>query len=681
MLNYNKKNRFSLLLILLLFSTNLYAQFTVVENFRGNNLSGSIVSGGDAYLTSGIDDPVNNGWLRLTKDDAYQKGFAYVSTSFPSTMGIYIEFEYKTWRTKSDSNNGGDGFSVFLFDGNTSPFQIGAYGGSLGYAQLVSGSINLSGLAGAYLGVGFDEYGNFGRNNEGKNGGVNSLIPNSIVLRGPKNPPASLLPYHYLTHKQLQTSSSADGVNSMDYNVATSTRPNDANFYRKVKIFIETIGTPALPKYKIRVLWRTSPNGADIEHINYDTTDPIPNVLKLGFAASTGGAINMHEIRNVIITTTGGVRVQKEVDKATALPNENLTYTVNVYNDTMTPITNLGLSDVLKGANGNVLASSDFELNSVTFNNNGNSGSTATGFVSGTPKTLGLTNPFSTTMNLATNSFASFTVVGKVKAIPTGEKIINNASIDVSGINIIDADKTNNTFSVSTDILNPSVDLKVEKGVDNNGNALTSGNVYNILVSNMSSTDKPATKIVTVTDNIPAGNTVTSISASGWTIANTGNNYTFSRSDVLNSSYSYPPITINITPIGYGPWTNTANLTYTDDTNLTNNSSSVVLKPIVCFNDPKLGGSNNDTKVGITLLKRAGIQNSDNWPMVRKSGHIAMESNTQGFVLTRMTTAQLNAIKIANNAVEGMLSYDTDVNCLKIYTAGDWKCFNTPDCP
>jgi hypothetical protein len=197
----------------------------------------------------------------------------------------------------------------------------------------------------------------------------------------------------------------------------------------------------------------------------------------------------------------------------------------------------------------------------------------------------------------------------------------------------------------------------------------------------MSSTDKPATKIVTVTDNIPAGNTVTSISASGWTIANTGNNYTFSRSDVLNSSYSYPPITINITPIGYGPWTNTANLTYTDDTNLTNNSSSVVLKPIVCFNDPKLGGSNNDTKVGITLLKRAGIQNSDNWPMVRKSGHIAMESNTQGFVLTRMTTAQLNAIKIANNAVEGMLSYDTDVNCLKIYTAGDWKCFNTPDCP
>jgi hypothetical protein len=103
--------------------------------------------------------------------------------------------------------------------------------------------------------------------------------------------------------------------------------------------------------------------------------------------------------------------------------------------------------------------------------------------------------------------------------------------------------------------------------------------------------------------------------------------------------------------------------------------------PCACYNDPKTGGFNNDTKVGITLLKRAGAQNADNWPMVRKSGHIALESNTQGFVVTRMTTAQLTAIKTANNAVEGMMSYDTDAKCLKIYDGTDWKCFNTPSCP
>ncbi len=99
-----------------------------------------------------------------------------------------------------------------------------------------------------------------------------------------------------------------------------------------------------------------------------------------------------------------------------------------------------------------------------------------------------------------------------------------------------------------------------------------------------------------------------------------------------------------------------------------------------CFNDAATGGSNHDTKLGITLLKRAG-ETSSSWPMVRKSGHIALESNTRGLVVTRLTTAELNAIKTAGNAVEGMMSYDTTASCLKIYSEGDWKCFNMPSCP
>jgi len=99
-----------------------------------------------------------------------------------------------------------------------------------------------------------------------------------------------------------------------------------------------------------------------------------------------------------------------------------------------------------------------------------------------------------------------------------------------------------------------------------------------------------------------------------------------------------------------------------------------------CFNVAATGGSNHDTKLGITLLKRAG-ETSSSWPMVRKSGHIALESNTRGLVVTRLTTAELNAIKTAGNAVEGMMSYDTTASCLKIYSEGDWKCFNMPSCP
>ena len=98
----------------------------------------------------------------------------------------------------------------------------------------------------------------------------------------------------------------------------------------------------------------------------------------------------------------------------------------------------------------------------------------------------------------------------------------------------------------------------------------------------------------------------------------------------------------------------------------------------ICFNPISTIALGPDTETGITLLKRAGAGNSDNWPMIRKSGHIALESNTKGFVITRMPTTGL--INIASPQ-EGMMIFDTTAKCLKIYSDGSWKCFNTPGCP
>ena len=562
-------------LFLFLFSFTLQAQFTITENFKGSSVGSNIILGGNpaASLTSGVSDPVNNGWLRLTSDATNQRGFAYINTSFPSSQGIYIEFDYKTWRSRYDSYNGADGFSVFLFNAATPTFSIGAFGGSLGYAQRNSES----GLAGGWLGIGFDEYGNYAINSEGKKGGMGEGVkPNSIVLRGPA---AHSEPYRYLAGKQLQTSAISNGETSIDYNTTTSTRPTDANFFRRVKIYIEPIGTPTNPKYRIRVIWRTSPTGSDIEHINYETTDAIPTLLKMGFAASTGGGFNYHEVRNLMITTTGGVRVQKEVDKDNALPNENLTYTIKVQNETMNAISNLVLTDTIKDGNGNAISLSNFQISSITFNNNGNSGNTATGYTSGVAKISGFTNPFTTTMQLAGNSNATFTIVGKINSIPTVGILKNSVGLNVSNIGMTDPDLTNNYSSASTIVLNPNVDLKIEKGVDNNGIALSGGNSYTIVVSNLSSNNKPAnaSKPVSVTDVIPAGLTFESSTHTGWTRTNSGNTYTFTRTDALNSQYAYPPITIVVKPTGAGPWTNTANLTYADDTNSSNNSSSALL--------------------------------------------------------------------------------------------------------
>jgi len=98
-----------------------------------------------------------------------------------------------------------------------------------------------------------------------------------------------------------------------------------------------------------------------------------------------------------------------------------------------------------------------------------------------------------------------------------------------------------------------------------------------------------------------------------------------------------------------------------------------------CLENGVTTGTALDTKTGITTQGRAGAS-ADNWPMVRKGGFLALESNTKPFVITRSTTANLANI---TNPVEGMMVYDTTENCLKIYVnaANGWKCFNKKTCP
>ena len=102
-----------------------------------------------------------------------------------------------------------------------------------------------------------------------------------------------------------------------------------------------------------------------------------------------------------------------------------------------------------------------------------------------------------------------------------------------------------------------------------------------------------------------------------------------------------------------------------------------------CYNDPS-SITGVDTKHGITLLQRAGghdrgdVSNSTDWPMIRKSAHTVLESNTKGFVITRMASPETT---IGSDAEEGMMVYDTDDNCLKIYDGAAWSCFVNPSCP
>lgn len=101
----------------------------------------------------------------------------------------------------------------------------------------------------------------------------------------------------------------------------------------------------------------------------------------------------------------------------------------------------------------------------------------------------------------------------------------------------------------------------------------------------------------------------------------------------------------------------------------------------ICYNPVVTAGTRLTTSHGITSLNRAGAANS-NWPMVRNGAWTALEAKTKGFVLNRLTTAQIAAIPTAN-LIEGMMVYNTSSDCLQINTDGTaagWKCFDTQTC-
>ncbi|MFC6268923.1 Ig-like domain-containing protein [Frigoriflavimonas asaccharolytica] len=106
-------------------------------------------------------------------------------------------------------------------------------------------------------------------------------------------------------------------------------------------------------------------------------------------------------------------------------------------------------------------------------------------------------------------------------------------------------------------------------------------------------------------------------------------------------------------------------------------SADTAVNNCVCYNDPNTTTAGEETNHGITLLKRAGEENG-NWPMIRKSAHTVLESNTKGFVITRATTTEITNILLPQ---DGMMVYDTVAKCLKLYDGSDWSCFVTPTCP
>jgi len=272
---------------LLVASQAAHAQFPINESFTDATTPNFTLGVGGATLTGTAAEP---GYLRLTSAGNDQAGYAIFNSSFPSVKGFSISFEFFSY---GGTPTGADGLSVFLVDAfGTDPtkneFSIGAYGGSLGYAQIDNTKATLPGVSKGYLGIGLDEFGNYSLANEGRQGGV-GFRPQAVALRGAGS---GMSGYEYLT-----------GSNTLPFtlNVPTARAQPGSPDYRKAYLYVLPVkgANGVITGYSITIRLQ---HGRTVTTTTNEFVVPTPpSNLRVGFAGSTGDYTNIHEVRNLAI--------------------------------------------------------------------------------------------------------------------------------------------------------------------------------------------------------------------------------------------------------------------------------------------------------------------------------------------------------------------------------------------
>jgi len=335
-----------------------------------------------------IPDPVGNGALRLTNGlPNYHESGAIVSTTpFDASSGVQITFKTVAYEGNSGGSggDGADGISFFLLDASkyaAGSGLLGSWGGSLGYS--CSNKNNpYTGQIGAYIGLGIDEYGNF--LNGGSNGsggyydntatgvahtlwGSNNYQWNRIGLRGAGNVawswlstnsatsqyyPSTLTPAQQATAVQTTCETGvlwnfSNPSNPINTGIAVpggdyAPIPNgSAVLPRGLTIANESATTrgQATPIYYVLKIDNTgllslaySYGGGALTQVltNQSITasnGALPTQLLFGFAGSTGGSDNVHEILCFQAEPTD----QSDASTTVNLPLDKLVTTAQVY--------------------------------------------------------------------------------------------------------------------------------------------------------------------------------------------------------------------------------------------------------------------------------------------------------------------------------------------------------------
>ena len=471
----------------------------------GNNLTanpgltaGSTPNPNGVIPILGIGDPPGAGTLRLTSNAFNQAAFVIYNNPISATEGLRVTFDYYAYNrgTIADVNGaleGADGISFFLIDGTATPTKAGGFGGSLGYAQNTSPPApTIPGIVGGYLGVGLDEFGNYSSSVAGgKQGGFSTKQPDSLALRGSES-----TTYNFLTNTSI-----AIGIDKPLETVRTNAK-------RRVQVTLSPPNSPTPNRLSVAfdlngdTIFDANETLLDIPNVA-DINGVVPPTFKFGFAASTGGNSNIHEVNNVLVesidtpTLVADVSIVKK-GPLVATPNSTITYTIISTNNGPSSAQSVLIQDPLPPAL--TFVSAD---NGGTFN----------------PVTKTVTWPAIPT--LANGESVTRTITATVPAtLATGTSLTNTA---FSSSSTFDPNLDNNNSSqpvsqVSTTIVAASADVvttKIGPATANAGSTVT----YTISTQNIGPS---VASNVTITDSIVPGLTSVVVSNGGTYNATTG---------------------------------------------------------------------------------------------------------------------------------------------------------------
>ena len=222
-------------------------------------------------LSSDATNDTTNDRLQLT---AYvnaatnQSGMAVFDTAYSSAQQFEFEFDYHIEDTDGgDGRTVGDGIAFFVMDGSTTA-AIGSLGGALGYST--DGTVN--GMAGGWLGVGFDAFGNFSALGTGGSE-PNSTQADNVVLRGSGT--GGTTGYEYLSGSAF--AASIDSASNRKVNIVLTSD-------QKITVKISS---------DVGETWTTIIDNVDVKNATDQAS--VPTTFKFGFTGTSGdgaGALN-----------------------------------------------------------------------------------------------------------------------------------------------------------------------------------------------------------------------------------------------------------------------------------------------------------------------------------------------------------------------------------------------------